>query len=102
MNQDRDIALIDEMRAQPAETSWLEFKGNNADPEMIGKRCSALSNAARVEGRDCAYMLWGVDDDSHDVIGANFDPNATRCVVRCCRSGSRITCSQALPSAFGL
>ena len=29
MNEARDIALIDELRALPAETPWLEFKGNN-------------------------------------------------------------------------
>ena len=61
MNELRDIALIDELRALPAETPWLEFKGNNSAPEMIGKRCSALSNAARIEGRDCAYMLADPD-----------------------------------------
>lgn len=42
----RDVALVDELRALPAEAPWVEFKGNNTDPDMIGKRCSALSNAA--------------------------------------------------------
>ena len=78
MNESRDIALIDELRALPAETPWLEFKGNNSDPEMIGKRCSALSNAARIEGRDCAYMLWGIEDGSHSVIGADFNPDTKK------------------------
>lgn len=78
MSQDRDIALISDLCAQSAETSWLGFKGNNADPEMIGKRCSALSNAARVEGRDCAYMIWGIDDNSHQVMGTSFDPDADK------------------------
>ncbi|MDN3546082.1 hypothetical protein QWZ02_16615 [Kinneretia asaccharophila] len=36
MNPARDIALIDQLLAQPAETAWLEFKGSNTDPEMIG------------------------------------------------------------------
>lgn len=72
----RAIALIDELRALPAETAWLEFKGNNTDPDMIGKRCSALSNSARLEGRDFAYMLWGIEDASHAVIGTHFDPDA--------------------------
>jgi predicted HTH transcriptional regulator len=78
MNASRDIALIDELRALPAETPWLEFKGNNSDPEMIGKRCSALSNASRIEGRDCAYMLWGIEDGSHAVIGADFNPDTKK------------------------
>lgn len=78
MSQARDIALIDDLRSQPTETAWLEFKGNNTVPEIIGKRCSALSNAARVEGRDCAYMIWGVEDVSHRVVGTNFDPNSDK------------------------
>lgn len=76
MNTARDIDLINELRTQPAETQWLEFKNNNTDPDMIGKRCSALSNSARIEGRDCAYMLWGIDDASHAVIGSDFNPDA--------------------------
>lgn len=78
MNEARDIALIDELRSLPAETPWVEFKGNNTDPDVIGKRCSALSNAARIEGRDCAYMLWGIEDGSHAVIGTTFNPDAQK------------------------
>ena len=48
MNEPRTLTLIDELRNLPAETSWVEFKENNADPQMIGKLISALSNAARL------------------------------------------------------
>lgn len=78
MNTSRDIALIDELRALPAEGSWLEFKRSNTDPEVVGKWCSALSNAARVEGRDVAYMLWGIDDGTHEIVGTRFDPDAQK------------------------
>lgn len=78
MNSARDSALIDQLRAESAETPWLEFKSNNTDPEMIGKRCSALANSARIEGRDLAYMVWGVDDESHAIIGTDFNPDAKK------------------------
>ena len=78
MNPSRDVALIDELRALPAESSWLEFKRSNTDPEVIGKLCSALSNAARVDGRDVAYMLWGIEDGTHAVLGTRFDPDAQK------------------------
>lgn len=78
MNTSRDLALIEELRALPDETPWLEFKQNNTDPEIIGKRCSALSNAARIEGRDSAFMLWGVVDGDHAVVGTDFRPDADR------------------------
>jgi ATP-dependent DNA helicase RecG len=78
MNPDRDIALIDELLAQPAETSWLELKHNNSEPDMIGLRCAALSNAARLEGRAFAYMIWGVEDGSHHIVGTDFNLDTRR------------------------
>ena len=71
----RDVALVDQLRDMPAEAPWLEFKVGNTDPDGIGKRCSALSNSARVEGRDCAYMVWGIEDESHAVVGTSFQPD---------------------------
>lgn len=75
---ERDIALIDDLRALPSETSWVEFKANNTDPDMIGKRCSALANAARIDGHDVAYMLWGIEDETHEVVGTEFVPDAKK------------------------
>jgi len=73
---ERDIALIDELRSQGAENSLLEFKRDNIDPKLIAKLCSALSNAARVAQKNCAYVLWGIHDDDHSVVGTHFDPEA--------------------------
>lgn len=58
----------------PRETEWLEFKVNYGAPQDIGEYISALSNAAALAGRDHAYMLWGIDDASHDVVGTRFSP----------------------------
>ncbi|MBS1211226.1 MAG: putative transcriptional regulator, partial [Proteobacteria bacterium] len=78
MSGNRDIALIDELLAQPAEANWLEFKHNNSDPEMIGLRCAALSNSARLEGKDFGYMVWGVEDGTHTVVGTDFNPDTKK------------------------
>jgi predicted HTH transcriptional regulator len=75
MAPSRDIDLVNDLRALPAETSWLEFKKDNVDPDAIGVRCSALSNAARIEGKDIAYMIWGVADGTHTVVGTTFHPD---------------------------
>jgi predicted HTH transcriptional regulator len=45
---------------------------------MIGKRCAAMANAARIDGQDMAYMVWGVEDGSHVVIGSDFNPDARK------------------------
>lgn len=67
-------ALIDDLRALPAETAWVEFKRGNADPAMIGKLISALANGARLADQPFAYVLWGVADGDHAVTGTTFDP----------------------------
>lgn len=72
---ERDIALIDELCNQSSENNLLEFKKDNIDPKIIGKLCSALSNTARVEQKEFAYVLWGIDDSTHKIIGTNFDPD---------------------------
>ena len=66
--------LFLELQAMPTETEWLEFKVDNTKPETIGEYISALSNSAALLGKDRAYMLWGVDDANHDVLGTSFNP----------------------------
>jgi ATP-dependent DNA helicase RecG len=56
------------------EGEWFEFKMNNADPMMIGEDVSALSNMARIRGMDKAYLIWGVEDRTHERLGSHFDP----------------------------
>ena len=64
--------LIQQLAKQPTETPWLEFKHNNADPQMIGADISALANSATLHDRDCAYMIWGINDQTHEIIGTDI------------------------------
>jgi ATP-dependent DNA helicase RecG len=52
-------SLIDSLCSQPAESEWLEFKHNLADPEKIGSYISALSNSAALHGEANGYLVWG-------------------------------------------
>lgn len=72
----RDIVLIDELLSGDSEKGCVEFKHNNDTPEMIGKLCSALSNIARIEEKDFAYVVWGIEDKTQNIVGTNFDPDA--------------------------
>jgi ATP-dependent DNA helicase RecG len=78
LNAARLIALIDHLCGQPAETEWLEFKHNNGDGKVIGRCIAALANAARLADRDRAYMMWGVADGTHAVVGTTFQPSSAR------------------------
>ncbi|AGY57740.1 ATP-binding protein [Gloeobacter kilaueensis] len=76
MSEPRTLSLIDDLRRKPTEVSWLEFKENLSDPERIGKLISALSNVARLDDQQFAYVVWGVKDDDHTVVGTDFDSNS--------------------------
>ena len=64
--------LIKELCKQPNESGWVEFKHNNCSPEMIGENISALANSAVLADRSYAYMIWGVDDTTHQIIGTTI------------------------------
>lgn len=70
--------LVTELRKLPVETPWLEFKHNIADPQDIGEYLSALSNAAALEGKANAYLLWGIENGSHEVLGTSFRPGTAK------------------------
>lgn len=63
--------LVLELCKLPQETGWVEFKHNNCDPKMIGEDICALANSAVIADRSHAYMVWGVDDQSHELVGTN-------------------------------
>ena len=65
--------LVRELMALPAETHWVEFKHDNYAPNMIGKDISALANGAALQDKDYAYFVWGIDNESHEIVGTKYD-----------------------------
>lgn len=61
--------ILAELRKLPSETEWVEFKHNNDEPDEIGEYLSALVNAAALTGKVSAWLVWGVSNDTHEVIG---------------------------------
>ena len=76
--QDYYMGLVHELRKLPVETEWLEFKQNYAYEEDLGEYLSALSNSAALCGKVSAYMVWGVDDQTHEIVGTRFDPESSK------------------------
>jgi len=72
------LGLLHELRRLPKETEWLEFKVSNANPEEIGEYISALANSAALCGKANAYVVWGVADATHELVGTTFRPSAAR------------------------
>lgn len=78
MNQPELLALVDRLRGLPRETEWLEFKHNNTDPQEIGEYLSALANEAALLNQPRGYLIFGIEDASHAVVGTRFDPYTTK------------------------
>ncbi|HAU0794591.1 TPA: transcriptional regulator [Legionella pneumophila] len=72
------IDLINELRKLPSETEWLEFKHNKAEPDEIGEYCSALVNSALLLEKPYAYLVWGIDNNTHEIIGTTFKPHEAK------------------------
>jgi len=71
-------SLLKELSSLPNETEWVEFKHNNDDAPLIGEYISALANSAALFGKKSAYLVWGIDNDTHDVIGTSFKPSVMK------------------------
>jgi ATP-dependent DNA helicase RecG len=68
------LALVAALVKLPHETEWVEFKENNEDPEEVGEYVSALANGAVLRDHSRAYLVWGIRDLDHAVVGTAFDP----------------------------
>lgn len=78
MNTAELHALLDRLRAEPRETEWLEFKTNRYEPQLLGEYLSALSNSACLHGKPRGYLVFGIEDETHNVVGTTFDPAAEK------------------------
>lgn len=77
-SQDYLHSLLRELTALSQETEWAEFKHNAIKPEDLGEYISALANAAALQGKPFAFLVWGVEDGSHEVVGTDFKPATAR------------------------
>lgn len=57
-----------------AENEIVEFKEakNTYDYSKLGKYFSALSNEANLKGKSFAWLVFGVEDKKHNIVGTKF------------------------------
>src|SRR6187402_2089165 len=72
MEEKKLINLINDLIKQPNESEWVEFKLNYHSSEEIGERISALSNGACLHNQPFGYLIFGVEDKTHKVVGTTF------------------------------
>ena len=66
--------LLDKLLAMSDETELVEFKEakNDFSKDKLGQYFSALSNEANLMGVDSAWLVFGVADKTHEIVGTNF------------------------------
>ena len=56
----------------PYEYEWLDFKENWFSKDGIGEYISALSNGAALCGKEYGYIIWGINDKTHEPVGTTI------------------------------
>jgi len=49
---------------------------NRFEPQALGEYLSALANSACILGKPPAYLVFGIEDSSHAVVGTSFSGSA--------------------------
>ncbi|HBT77573.1 MAG TPA: transcriptional regulator [Planctomycetaceae bacterium] len=72
------LGILKELLKLPKEAEWVELKHNNDNPEEIGEYISALSNSAALMGKASAFMVWGMEDETRNIVGTTFKPSTAK------------------------
>jgi ATP-dependent DNA helicase RecG len=78
MEPDYLCSLLKELVSLPCETEWVEFKLNTVESENIGQYLSAISNSAALQEKKSGYIVWGVEDNTHNILGTSFKPKLAK------------------------
>ena len=75
-SQQELINILTSLISLPAETEIVEFKKaeNSFSDNDLGEYFSALSNEANLKGATMAWLVFGVDNNTHKVLGTNYKP----------------------------
>ncbi|WP_298143013.1 RNA-binding domain-containing protein [Flavobacterium sp.] len=68
--------ILDSLRNLSAENEVVEFKEAKIgyDFNKLGKYFSALSNEANLKGKPYAWLVFGVENKKHNIVGSQFRP----------------------------
>lgn len=66
--------MLNELRNLPGETEIVEFKEAKStfDFTKLGKYFSALCNEANLKGKPQAWLVFGIENRYHNIVGSQF------------------------------
>lgn len=67
------IEILVDLLKNP-ENEYIEFKRaeNNFDSDKLGKYFSAMSNEATLKDKQYGWIIFGIDDKTHEILGTNY------------------------------
>ncbi len=70
---DELIDILSELLKHP-ENEYIEFKRaeNNFETDKLGKYFSAMSNEATLKDKQYGWIIFGIDDKTHEILGTNY------------------------------
>lgn len=74
MTESELVTLIDKLCSYSSEQEWFEFKENRYSTEELGQYISALANSACINDKTHGYLVFGIHDKTHAIVGTSFDP----------------------------
>ncbi len=68
------ILIVNNLRKLDSEREHVEFKCNLNDYMQIAKTISGITNVLSLMECPRGYFIWGIDDETHDIVGTGFKP----------------------------
>ncbi len=77
MTEKELIEKLHQLQKLEAENEIVEFKeaNTNYDFNKLGKYFSALSNEANLSKAACAWLVFGIENKHHKIVGTKFRTN---------------------------
>lgn len=74
MTEQEQKDILKRLRELPKENEVVEFKEATNDFHFakLGEYFSALSNEANLKGVDEAWLVFGIEDNEHKIVGTNY------------------------------
>ncbi len=78
MKPDTLEEIVLNLAKSESEGTFYEFKVDYHEPEKIGEYISALSNSALLADEPYGYLIYGIQDKTHEIVGTKFNPKTEK------------------------
>ena len=77
------INKVKELLKFPEERMWFELKENWHNPNQLCEYISALANSATYIDENYGYFIWGISNNTHEIVGTNYNYHFKKIKIYC-------------------